>query len=861
MSPRGTSSRPRVERLGQPTHLRLSGLLAIYWIRLRLRWPQELLAVIGIAVGVALLFSSQVASTSLSGPVKQLAHGLVGDSQLQVVGRGSAGLPADVAKTIARVPGVRVAAPILQAQANAVGPRGSSGLTLFGSDPRIVKLRGSLLTGFSGDDVAHQRTVLLPMKVAQEIGVAFGDDVRLEVDGRTVRVSVATVSREQIGGLADTSIGLAPISYLQDLARQPGRASRVLVQADPDMVPEVREELQRLAGDRFDVRPADYEAQLFDVAAAPTSQATTIASVLSAMIGFLFAICAMLVTAASRRALAIDLRMDGFRPRQVIGILLVEALLLGAVAVLVGLAVGDLISRRGSGADVDFLGGAFPVGHLRVVTWTSYAIAIAGGMLAALIGVLAPVRRIVFASIPQRFVGDSHAAPTRSLHLAPVAGGLLLVAAIAITVLAPSTALVGLLALAASLVLLLPTMLDGTIAVLGWLNHRGEMAIMPVELALHELRAPEWRPRALAIAMTGAIAVFGAVSLQGARANLQAGLDRVSGELDSITDVWVAPHGPGTIFATTPFTATETERLRRIPGVRSVELYRAGLLDISDRRAWVIAPPATVREPIPPTQILEGDYARASARIRSGGWVTLSRALANDLDVQLGEQFVLPAPNPTRVRVAAITTNLGWSGDAIVTNADEFARAWGSTAIGAYLLRFDRGIAPAEGRYSAALALGARTALRAETVPQRHDRQKAAARSGLTRLSQIASLALVAAMFAMAAAMTGLLWQRRPDVARQKLDGHRTGLMWRALAVESGSLFGTGCLIGALFGLGGQVLFSRGLTWIAGFPVDSSIRLGVAATSFGLVTLVAMLAVAIPGFLVARVRPALRDGD
>jgi putative ABC transport system permease protein len=109
--------------------------------------------------------------------------------------------------------------------------------------------------------------------------------------------------------------------------------------------------------------------------------------------------------------------------------------------------------------------------------------------------------------------------------------------------------------------------------------------------------------------------------------------------------------------------------------------------------------------------------------------------------------------------------------------------------------------------------------------------------------------------------MAGLLWQRRPTVARQKLDGHATGLMWRSLLTESAVLFGTGCLAGALFGLLGQVLFSRGLETISGFPVEVGVRLGIAAISLALVTGAALVVVAIPGYLVARVKPSLRSGD
>jgi hypothetical protein len=59
----------------------------------------------------------------------------------------------------------------------------------------------------------------------------------------------------------------------------------------------------------------------------------------------------------------------------------------------------------------------------------------------------------------------------------------------------------------------------------------------------------------------------------------------------------------------------------------------------------------------------------------------------------------------------------------------------------------------------------------------------------------------------------------------------------------------------------GQVLFSRGLQAISGFPVAADVQIGISATSFGLVTAIALVIVAVPGYLVARVPPSLRTND
>jgi putative ABC transport system permease protein len=63
--------------------VRFSSIMHLYRVRLRARVLQECFAVVGIAAGVALLFASQVASSSLSGSVAQLSRGIVGKATLQ----------------------------------------------------------------------------------------------------------------------------------------------------------------------------------------------------------------------------------------------------------------------------------------------------------------------------------------------------------------------------------------------------------------------------------------------------------------------------------------------------------------------------------------------------------------------------------------------------------------------------------------------------------------------------------------------------------------------------------------------------------------------------------------------------------
>src|SRR5271170_3095308 len=123
----------------------LSGIRYIYAARLEARavLVQEGFAILGIAVGVALLFASQVASTSLTHSAAQLNTQLVGSAQLQLDARGPEGVGEGLLAQVRAAPGVQVALPIYERQVNVIGRGGERSVDLIGVDPHSVRAGGS----------------------------------------------------------------------------------------------------------------------------------------------------------------------------------------------------------------------------------------------------------------------------------------------------------------------------------------------------------------------------------------------------------------------------------------------------------------------------------------------------------------------------------------------------------------------------------------------------------------------------------------------------------------------------------------------------------------------------------------------
>jgi putative ABC transport system permease protein len=728
---------------------------------------------------------------------------------------------------------------------------------LIGADSSLSSLGGSLVRNTALSPFGGIGAVVLPAPLARATGVTrFGEELELQTTGRVEYAPLyAQLHREQIGVLVASPVALAPLSFAQEATGLSDRVSRILVAPARGSEARVRAGLRVLAAGRLDVESIDYDERLFAQAATVSNQSTSLFSVISALVGFLFAFNAALLTVPQRRRLIADLRRDGYTPATVIAVMLADAAVLGTSACALGLALGEELSTQLFRSEPAFLSLAFAVGTQRVVSAQSIELAAGGGMLAALVAVLSPLRDILSRDPLAAVAERRSSAGKRSAARQAFAGLASLAAASALLALAPDAAIPAMVLLVAALLLVLPLMLSVTLTFVGRL---ARTIVSPVaHVAVMELGSA--RTRAVAIAATGAVAVFGSVAIRGAHDDLLAGLANAARAVNATAQVWVAPAGAYDLLRTAPFAPVRQIELERLPGVRAVDLDRGGLLDYGTRRVLVIAPARQSTPLLPASQIAQGDARLAERRVRAGGWLVLSQALAAEQHLHVGQAFTLPSPVPTRFRVAALSTNIGWAPGAIVMNAEDYARAWGSDDVSAYGILLDRDVSPsaAVGEIDRALGSPTRSGLVAETAAQHGAKQEALDRHALARLTQIATLIPILAALAMAAAIGAMLWQRRPRLAKLRLEGLARAQLWHTILLESLVLVGVGCTSGAIFGLYGQQLADRALARVVNFPVAHSVAPLTLLWSLALVPAAALAVLAIPGYRAASVPAAL----
>ena len=833
----------------------LSGIRYIYAARLQARavLVQEVFAILGIAVGVALLFASQVSSTSLAQSIAQLTSQFVGSAQVQLEARSPEGFPESLLGEVRRIPGVRVAMPVSQQQVNVIGSRGERSVDLVGVDPRTVGASGQLLRRFSAKQLSRFQAVALPSPLAAEIGEGALQPVKLQVGARYVTTLLgATLAKSDIGELVHSPIAVTSLGYAQRLAGTPGQISRIFVRYDPSYASEVRSALAQVASSaHVNLVPGTLDARLFAIAVAPESTSEGLFSGISALVGFMFALNAMLITVPARRKMIEDVRPHGATRWMTVQILLFDAAVLGVIACVLGLALGDVLSVAVFHAAPGYLTFAFPIGNNRIVTWQCIVLAVATGMIAAIIGVLWPVRDILARPLQAPVSMDERQSRQRRVWLGV---GVLGLALTTVTLLFDTkAALFGNVALVIALVCLLPFAFDGVV----WLFDRGSDFLngIGMALAVTELQTTQTRVRSLAIAATAAVAVFGIVEFNGTQQALRRGLDASAYGLDSGANVWVTPRGRSSLLTTIAFEPTDLARLSHIRGVSSVGVYGGNFLDWGERRLWVIAPAVNALHMVPASQLIDGDLALAATRMRAGGWALLSQALVSERHLRIGRAFTLPSPQPQRLRLAGVITNLGWPPGAVVLNSSDYVRGWPSGDPSAYEIEAAAGVPTSTLRNLVQRVLGREDGLAVESAAEREHRHYVLAAQGLSRVTQIKILILVAAVLAVVGAMASMIWQRRDRLAFSKCNGFRQYVLWRSLLCESAVLIIAGCAIGSIFGVYGQVLGSHFLASATGFPVVFHVDGISAVSSFVLVTAIAVSMLAVPGYLAVRVRP------
>jgi putative ABC transport system permease protein len=778
---------------------------------------RSFLTIAGVALGVAVLFASLTAGATMDAAVDRAAADEMGRAVLRVQALEERGLSSVAVRAAEQAVGVSVAAPALERKTYlAASPNQTASaslpapVTVLGIDPgREFALHdmplasGRLLTATDGQSVLISETMAAQERLGvgdslslhgtvaagpqsfQIVGIVQGDAPVPDAGGRLVFVPLASaqalfgttgVTRVDLGA----QVGIS-VEALTDQLEKAITSEPYLLSRQADLAGSLRTEM------------ADFRSALLLVAAV----------VLFAGAFLIFNTLSMTV---SERAREVGLlRAAGTTRSQVMSIIMLQALFLGAA----GSALGALVGVSVAGLSLSWVQSTGPIALTApAVSAGSIAIAIVVGLLVTLAASLEPAWRA------------SRIPPVEALHRGPagmVAGparlrwlflvfGVLGVAALAIwpggsggSVGAGGSAggsgmwgplaVYGLLFLT---VLLVPLLLGPLLLVAGipFRIFRNEERLARSSLA----RDPS-RTTLTAGALVVGLAMV--VALGTAAENV-----RKTGT------AWLAETIPGSEVLTSirPVSTTDPVRaeLAAIPGVKSISPI--GLFGVPYQGLRQEAAAIVGRDYLADGRLVfvsdGGDRTAALTALDAGGSVVLPESLADQDGIQVGDELTFATgPSSTRLRVAGIVAHSIPSGseEAILVGWSDATDQFGVAGADFYAVRY------APGQESSSRAALDAAATQYAFEPNSLDRVQGTVGDALDRIFRLLDgLALIAVLVAglgLVNTYSMSVLERVREIGVLRATGMTSRQVWGMVVMEAGLLGIFGSVVGALVGL------------------------------------------------------------
>lgn len=822
----------------------MRGLVPYAWRSLVARPARTLLTLLGIAIGTGVLTAGLAVNAGLEASIQRTVAELTGRADLRITAFGERGLSAASLAALDDVAGVALTAPAIERRTflEPVPGRSSTAepVTVLGIDPaREPRVRDFVLAagtfleepapgGASGtavpalvtETLASAEALLLGDELpvlgagrpveARVVGILAGDGPALGTGGRTVILPIQAAARltgEPGGGESPETPGTGP-----------GGITRVevILAAGADLAMATAGLEQALTREPYLVAaPRDVAASM----RASTADVRGTMALLAAMT--LFAAAFLILNTLSMtvvervRELGL-LRAAGAGRLQVIRVVMAQALLLGLVGSVAGLALGGALAwlvagwlRAAGGANLD----------APALTPGVLATGLAAGLLITLVTALEPARRAASVSPVVALRSRSDPAATVRAH----AGWLVLVAlavgAVAVLLLPIGGGTTEGAARAAAVYVLLLLAVLLTPALLGPL---GRLVGLPFAVVL---RLEERLARAAIARDPGRTTLtVGALVLGLA---MVVAMGSVSVNARAAATAWLGDVVPGdeilTAIAPVPAGEEGLERdLAAIPGVRlatpiaSFDLaFRGNRLEATAVRGADLLADGRLT-------FVAGDRQAALEALDAGGAVILSRSRAERLGLGLGAQLaVVGTGGLVELEVVGIVERSfpGRGGETVLVGWTDATERLGVNGADAFAVRYEAEATEQAGRAVAELAR--QLALSVAPI----ERVEGAVGDALDRVFGLLDLLALAAVAIAGLGIVNTLsmdtWERVRELGMLRAAGMSRRQVWRSVLVEAGILGAIGGVMGVLAGLAAGVL----LVVTGGARLEEGIRL------------------------------------
>lgn len=820
------------------------------------------LSVLGVALGVAVVVAIDLANESAVRAFTLSVETLSGQATHQIVG-GPRGLSEVTYRRLRIDAQVRTSAPVVEGHARLPDFVGQT-FTLLGIDPFAeAKFRPYVSSGRDTPGLtqllSEPATGLITRSTANRLGINAGDTLKLRIGTAYHTLSIVGLIEptDSVTQQGLASVIVTDIATAQELLGMQGRLSWIdLIVPDDDS--ELTQRIQRILPKDATIIRSENRSHALNQMTRGFRVNLTALSLLALLVGMFLIYNIMTFSVIQRRELVGTLRALGVTRRQIFSQVIIEAMLIGGIGTVCGIALGIALGSGLVERVVRTINDLYFVVSVSELTVSPLSLlkGVAVGMGATLLAALAPAWEATGAPVStvlQRSAVESRA--TRRAPRVALAGFAVVVLGIGLLAI-PSRSLVlgfsALFVLVAGFVLVVPAatvwLMRGLKPVMGTLfGLLGRLATRGVVAALSRTSVAI---AALAVAISATVGV--GIMIDSFR---QSFLDWLTASLRA--DIYVA----APVAQTGPSAATLDEdfiaRVSTLPQVAAISTGRRVRLD-GPRGVQQLLVSEVDREQFRLYQLKHGDVEQVWQAFENEGAVLVSEPYAYRHDVGLGDTISLRTNQGERpFTIAGIYYDYGSDEGRVSISRNTYNRYWNDrkvTFIRIYtqpaadisaLMKQLRNVA---GEHD--LFIRSNQALREASI-QVFDRTFA-----ITNILRL--LATIVAFVGVLSALMALQLERAREFAILRANGLTPRQVWQLAMTETGLMGFCSGLFALPLGIGTAlalilVINRRSFGWTLQVSIDPSVLV------FGLLLamVAALLAALYPAFKMARTSLAL----
>jgi putative ABC transport system permease protein len=670
------------------------------WHVLRYLARHPLLAglnVLTVALGVALYLAIQVADVSANRAFEASVDVVAGRAQLEV--NAPAGdLPEALFPTIARHPTVSAATPIIEGYLSLPQFPGEYldllGIDIFTNAP----FRTFEVTNFEAKQFNLQqwlrgpRVIGVSEELARSHHLQAGQEIEAQVNGRTVRLTIGFLLRaDRASAGFDSHFAAMDIGWAQELFGHSGSFDSISLRLTQGSDPaKVATELQPMLPGDATVGPPARRGEEIEKMLAGFELNLEAMSLVSLLVGMFLIYNTVEASVVRRRPEIGILRSLGVSRGEVQALFLGEAVVLGLVGILLGIAAGYFLARALVGTVADTISSLYVLVSVQqiVVPTSAWVSAFLLGLFSVLIAAWLPART---AARMDPIASLHHGARIeRAVELSPgwvIGGGLALLLSFALSFLALQTGPAWLGFGAAFFVLVgfssfAPAFTSRCSRLIcALVRRRVEARLAALNLGRTLLRnSVTIAALAAAIAMTVGVAVM-VFSFR------QTVSDWIKQTL--VADLFIGP-ATNEIAGPTSFVPPEAiEYLRRNSNVIEVDTYRGVELPFRDRTIELAIITGARRRNLP---FLHGDNDEIIRQFYEEDCVLVSESFARRFHLAENESLKLSTPEgPKAFRIAGIFYDYARDQGIVFLSAKNFIHYWQDDRVNSVALYLKRG--------------------------------------------------------------------------------------------------------------------------------------------------------------------------